>query len=122
MILASFWLYVLALGVFLALNALDVHSTWLVVTHSSLRSERNPIARWLQKRLGPLAGLLALKGVIVLILPLIILWWDDAPTEMTLILLVADLAYGIVVANNYRIYRRLRARRTEFAGHRGTPC
>ncbi|MCD4828536.1 MAG: DUF5658 family protein [Candidatus Cloacimonetes bacterium] len=114
--LAGFWLYVASLSVFLALNALDVHSTWLVVKYSSIRSERNPLARMLLRKLGPLWGLLALKGVILLILPLIVLWWDDAPTQMTLILLAADIAYALVVANNYRIYRRLRRQRSNFTG------
>ncbi len=114
--LTSLWLYLVALGLFLALNVLDVHSTWLVVTWSSIHSERNPIARWLLKKLGVLPGLLALKGVILLILPLILLWHDDAPLEITLVLLLSDAAYALVVANNYRIHRRLR-RRANFAGH-----
>jgi len=115
--LASLWLYIAALTVFLLLNALDVHSTWLVVTHSSTRSERNPLARFLLRKLGALRGLLALKGVIILVLPLVIIWWDDAPMHINLILLGADLAYGLVVGNNYRIYRRILARRRDFAGH-----
>ncbi len=105
--LKSFFLFISALIFFLFLNVLDGHSTYLVVRRSSLRSERNPFARWVFSKLGLLKGIFALKGIIVLLLPLMFWVYKEEPKDINLVLIVANTAYSAVVINNYRNFLKI---------------
>jgi hypothetical protein len=92
---------------FTILNVMDGHSTFLVVSNSNLRSERNPFARFLFRKLGLKTGIITLKSFSILIIPLAYIFIKDLRSELTFVLLVANAFYIVVVWNNYRNYRRI---------------
>jgi hypothetical protein len=96
--------------IFILLNVLDAHGTYLVVSHSSYRSERNPIARFLFRRLGLVPGILVLKSIIAVVIFLIIRYYNLLKTEILIILSIANVAYSIIVTKNYKHYRKLKQR------------
>ncbi len=103
--------FLLLLLIFVTLNILDIHSTFLVVMNSSTRSERNPVARFLLKKLGVKRGLVTLKLLLIPILALIVWWYPQARREIVGVLLISNTLYLLVVGNNYRIFRRIQRRR-----------
>lgn len=104
--LCSAWFFWMLSGILLLLNGLDVHSTLRVVRTTSVRSERNPLARWLMKKLGVMWGLLILKTAVLFALPLLHQLRKDEPVSSVLVVGVADLFYLWVVVNNYRVWKR----------------
>ncbi len=104
-------IFLLLLFVFIALNILDVHSTFLVVSNTSTRSERNPVARFLLRKLGVKRGLVTLKLLLIPILALMVWYYPQARKEIVGVLLLSNFLYLLVVANNYRIHRRIQRRR-----------
>ena len=109
--LSSLWLGI-ALGIiFLLLNVLDAHSTWLVIKPDFYHRERNPIARWVFKKLGALRGIVVFKVVLVCFLLAVIVLGDiwDSLTH-NIVFLVADIIFLAVVINNYLVWRRIRRR------------
>ncbi len=110
-IVFSLPVFILLLFVFITLNILDIHSTFLVVINSSTRSERNPIARFLLKKLGVKRGLVTLKLLLLPILALMVWYYPEARREIVGVLLISNFLYLLVVGNNYRIFRRIRRRR-----------
>jgi hypothetical protein len=100
------------LFVFVILNVLDGHSTWLVVQPDHYRREKNPFARFIMKKLGLIPGIITLK--LLLLIPLALVTMDYFKDDMKGYILVfsgADLLYSLVVSNNYRIYRKMRKRK-----------
>ncbi len=100
-------------AVFLIENILDAHSTYLVVNNTSLRSEKNPIARILFKTFGIIKGMIILKSIIVIVLILIFFVYPLTNHELHIILSISILVYLAVVLNNYRIYFRLKKHRID---------
>lgn len=84
----------------LVLTALDAHSTWLCLARKR-GTEANPVLAWLIDQLGTVAGLLAYKA------PLAVLLWQGfagrTEPEALAALVVLCVLYAVVVANNYRI-------------------
>ncbi|MGC9337649.1 MAG: DUF5658 family protein [Candidatus Cloacimonadia bacterium] len=96
--------------IFIFINILDAHATYHVVSHSSYRSEHNPIARFLFKRLGLVPGILVLKSIIIVVIFLIVKYYIFLRTEILIILVIANVVYGIIVKKNYQHYRKLKQR------------
>lgn len=93
-------------AIFLALNALDGHSTYLVIRPAYYQRERNPIARFIFRKLRVPAGIIIFKAVILaIVIPAIAYYaaWDAF--TINIVLIVADLLFLWVVHHNYRIYR-----------------
>lgn len=102
----SFYLFIFFLILFLILNILDGHSTYLVVSKTSLKSEKNPIARWIFKKLGLLKGIFFLKFISLVLTILIFLNYKLIKDEINIILAAGNLFYLFVVINNYRNYKK----------------
>lgn len=95
--------------VFIILNILDGHSTFLVLKPHHYHREKNPVARWIFKKLGIPRGIIIFKTLLLVVLILAISYyaaWDALTINVTL--LVADLVFLLVVLHNYRVYRRMR--------------
>jgi hypothetical protein len=100
------------LALFILLNFLDIDSTYRVVSRLGLHAEKNPLARWIFRKLGLRPGLYALKGVLFVLIPFIIGEYPEAKTELIWALALTDALYVWVVTNNYRIWWRIRRRET----------
>jgi len=94
--------------IFLALNALDGHSTWLVVKPKHFSRERNPVARWAFRKLGVPHGIFLFKALVFAIVIPAGGWYagHDKGT-LSVLLIAANLLFGFVVAHNYRLARRM---------------
>ena len=94
---------------FLILNVLDGHSTWLVLKPNHYRRERNPVARWIFRKLGLPRGIVIFKAVLLAILGAAFFVYARADAfVLNVLLLVANTVFLIVVIHNYRISRRIR--------------
>jgi uncharacterized membrane protein len=94
---------------FVLLNILDGHSTYLVLKPNHYNREKNPIARWIFKKFGVLKGILLLKGV--LLTALIYLMFTeklDEPHFLNILLIVMNLFFAWVVVHNYRVYQKVK--------------
>ncbi len=101
-------LSIFLLVVFLILNILDAHSTWLVLKPDHYYREKNIIARFFFRKLGLFRGIVFFKSFLLLFLALIIKFFL-LPEYLTLNVSIAigNSIFLIVVLNNYRIFRRL---------------
>lgn len=96
-------------SVFVLLNVLDGHSTWLVLKPNHYRRERNPVARWIFRKLGLPRGIVIFKAVLLAILAAAFYIYASADAfVLNIVLLVANAVFLAVVIHNYRISRRLR--------------
>ena len=97
---------------FAVLNVLDAHSTWMVLRPHYYSRERNPIARWIFRKLGPVRGIVVFKSVLLLFLATCIGFYAayDAFT-ISIVMLGANLVFFVVVYHNYRMARRVRSSR-----------
>lgn len=108
LILHSTPLLIFSSVVFTILNILDAHSTWLVIRPNHYERERNPIARWIFKKLGLPRGIILFKiAIFAILIPAGALYATWEPLTLNIVLIVANLIFGLVVWNNYRIHRRL---------------
>jgi hypothetical protein len=95
-------------SLFLILNILDAHSTWLVLRPDNYHRERNPIARWVFKKLMLPMGIVFFKASILGPLSIFIMyWWNEAFT-INLALLIGNLLYLYVVIHNYKVQKGYR--------------
>jgi hypothetical protein len=92
---------------FVLLNVLDGHSTFLVVSNAGLRSERNPIARFFFRKMGLKTGIVTLKSLSSLIIIIAYIFITDVRHELSIVLCFANAFYVLVVINNYRNYRKI---------------
>ncbi len=107
-LLSSNILCLLLSCIFLVLNILDGHSTYLVIRPHHYAREKNPVARWVFRKLGIPRGIIIFKTILLVILiPAISYYaaWDAFTINITL--LVADLLFLLVVLHNYRVHRRM---------------
>jgi len=99
-------------AIFILLNILDGHSTWKVLRPDHFRRERNPVARWIFRKLGLPRGIVVFKVVLLAILTAAIAVYASYETFLlNIILLVADIVFLLVVLHNYRVSRRLEQRK-----------
>lgn len=103
------WLSLFLLIVFFLLNLLDAHSTWLVVKPYHYSRERNIFARYFFKKFGIIKGIVFFKLILLLIFSMIIIFYVlPEYLSLNISVLIGNLIFLIVVANNYRIYRKLK--------------
>ncbi|MFH2074789.1 MAG: DUF5658 family protein [Pseudomonadota bacterium] len=94
-------------GVFVLLNIADVWTTVKVLRGAG--RELNPVARWFIERLGIEGGLVILKLVLVLA----VIWglnavlWCFGLVYVLLALGVLCAVYVVVVAHNFRTWKRI---------------
>ena len=102
-------------AVFIILNVLDGHSTYLVIRPDCYHRERNPLARFIFRKLKVPAGIIIFKTVILaIVIPVIAYYaaWDAF--TINVVMLVADLLFLWVVRHNYRIYQMQISRLAEW--------
>lgn len=103
---ALFWSL---LGLFVLLNGLDGHSTYLVLRPDHYKRERNPIARLFFRMIGIPKGIIIFKVVLLAILiPTMIFYARDDAFTINIILLVSNVVFALVVRHNYRLYKKIK--------------
>lgn len=113
LILHSIPLLVISALIFIILNILDAHSTWLVIRPNHYRREKNPVARWVFKKLGLPRGIIIFKiAIFAILIPAGVYYAVLEPLTLNIVLIVANIVFGLVVHNNYLIYRRMTRRVT----------
>ncbi len=104
-ILMNHTLLIIQCSLFLLLNFLDGHSTWLVLRPDNYHRERNPIARWVFKKLRLPRAIPIFKLILLSLLGIVIgNWWKEALT-LNIALGIGNILFIIVVWHNYRVYR-----------------
>ena len=99
-------------GIFVALNILDGHSTWKVIQPNHFHRERNPLARWIFRKLGLPRGIVVFKAGLLLILGGAFTYYAKKDTRtLNVTLGVANLVFLAVVMHNYKVYQTIKARR-----------
>jgi hypothetical protein len=97
--------------IFILLNVLDAHSTWSVLKPNHYRRERNPVARWIFRKLGLPKGIIIFKTVLLLFLGVVIAWYASyEPLLLNIVLFVANLVFLLVVIHNYNVCRKMGVR------------
>lgn len=95
------------LGLFILLNLLDAHSTYIVMRPFYFEREKNPIARWVFRKMGIPRGIIIFKALLLAILiPAMGFYAGNDLFTINIVLIVANTVFALVVGNNYRIYRR----------------
>jgi len=100
-------LFYLMIVIFVLLNVLDAHSTLKVISRTSYKNERNPVARLLFKLLGPLSGVIILKLIIIPVIFLMFYLFTFGTYDMNIVLVIANVFYLAVVFHNYNVVRRI---------------
>jgi hypothetical protein len=96
-------------GCFVVLNILDGHSTYQVLKPYHYQRERNPIARWIFRKLSIPNGIIIFKAVLLAILiPAMAYYAAHDPFTINIVLLVSNILFLIVVMHNYKVYRKVR--------------
>lgn len=96
------------LGIFILLNLLDAHSTYIVMRPHHFGRERNPIARWIFRKLGIPRGIIIFKTLLLaLLIPAMGFYAGNDLFTINIVLIVGNIVFALVVWNNYRIYRKL---------------
>lgn len=107
------WLHSLPLMIalallFLVLNVLDGHSTWLVIMPHHFGRERNPVARWAFRKLGVPHGIFLFKALVfAIVIPAGGYYAAYDVGTLSVLLIVADLLFLYVAVHNYRLARRM---------------
>jgi hypothetical protein len=104
--------FIIILLVFLILNYLDAVSTLKVIKLGTYSNERNPIARYFIKRYGAFKGILYIKLVVILLIPLIIYAFVLSQRDTVYTLILIDLVYLFVVVNNFKIAEKMKKQRS----------
>lgn len=108
LVLSQLPLLIVLFVIFVLLNVLDGHSTWLVLKPDHYHRERNPVARWIFRKLGLPRGIVIFKLVLLLILAAAFAWYAAYDTlVLNIILLVANTVFLLVVLHNYRVSRKV---------------
>ncbi len=104
-------LLVILFLIFILLNVLDGHSTWMVLRPDHYHRERNPVARWVFRKLGLPRGIFIFKFVLLLIVGCASAYYAAYDTlTLNIILSVANLVFFFVVRHNYRVFRKMHKR------------
>lgn len=91
---------------FIILNVFDGHTTWLVMKPDHYDRERNPIARFVFKKLKAPASIIFFKAFLLSGLGLFIIhWWKESLT-LNIALLIGNLLYIFVVRHNFRVHKK----------------
>jgi hypothetical protein len=102
---ALFWSL---LSLFLLLNVLDGHSTYLVMRPNHYRRERNPVARFFFRKLGIPNGIIIFKAVLLAILmPAMGFYAGNDLYTINIVLLIFNVIFALVVIHNYHLYKKI---------------
>ena len=94
--------------VFIILNVLDGLSTWLVMKPNHFERERNPIARWIFRKLKMPGGIILFKSLLLGLMGVYFSrWWNEKLTLNTG-LLIGNLLFFYVVLHNFKVYGKFR--------------
>ncbi len=105
-------LYWVLLGVFCTLNLLDGHSTYQVLKPYYYHRERNPVARWVFRRMGLPQGIVVFKAIILgMLIPAMSYYAAHDPFTINIVLVVSGVVFTLVVLHNYRVYNRIKEER-----------
>ena len=107
-ILLSHWSVTLILTlIFLCLNVLDGHSTYLVLKPDHYERERNPVARWMFRKLKIPQGIIIFKTFLLSLLVVCIGYYAayDALT-INLAIGVGNILFILVLRHNYRVWHK----------------
>ena len=96
------------IAVFIILNILDAHSTLKVIAITSYRSEKNPVARFLFKLIGPLAGVIVLKSILIPVIFLMFYYFSFQRKDITIVLSIASILYLLIVIHNYSVVKKIK--------------
>jgi hypothetical protein len=111
MILNSYLLSQVLAVIFVILNVLDGHSTYIVLRPNHFARERNPVAKWVFKKLGILRGIIIWKALLLSVLMyLMFTEYLTEPYFLNILLITANIFFTWVVIHNYRVYRKLRTK------------
>ncbi|MDZ4182962.1 MAG: hypothetical protein U1B83_08805, partial [Candidatus Cloacimonadaceae bacterium] len=77
---------------------------------SFYRRERNPVARYIFTKLGIPRGIIIFKATLLALLaPAIGFYAGHEVLTVSIVMLVADILFLLVVIHNYRVWRRINA-------------
>jgi hypothetical protein len=113
------WLLALQCCIFLLLNILDGHSTWLVVRPDHYERERNPIARWVFRKLRLPRAIPLFKAFLLLMLALVIWYWQSDKATLNIALSIGNVLFVIVVWHNYKVHKLISKRSRNIIHHSG---
>ncbi len=100
--------------IFLVLNILDGHSTWKVVKPDHYYREKNPIARWVLRKLGALRGIIVFKSLLLLFLGTVVaIYGRKMIRSLNVVFGVANLVFLGVVINNYLVHKKINSTRSK---------
>jgi hypothetical protein len=101
-------LFGILIVLYIILNVLDGYTTYKVISRTSYHNERNPIARFIFKKIGVIGGVIAIKSLMIPIIALMIYYYSFKNYTMNLILVFADVLYSYAVINNFNVYKRVK--------------
>jgi hypothetical protein len=91
---------------FLILNVMDGYTTWLVMKPDHYERERNPVARWVFRKLHAPVSIIFFKVLVLgFLADFIAYWWQEALT-INIALLIGNLLFLFVVPHNMRVHYR----------------
>lgn len=97
------------LFLFIIVNILDAHSTFMVLRPHYYERERNPIARWVFRKLGIPSGIIIFKvALLSILIPAMAFYAGNDLLTINIVLVVSNLVFALVVNNNYLVYRKIR--------------
>ncbi len=105
--MSSETLFYIMVVLFVLLNIFDGHSTYKVIKKTSVENEKNPVARFIFRIIGPIAGIIILKSILVPIVFLMFYYFSFRRLEMNIILILANFFYLSVVIHNYNVVKKL---------------
>ncbi len=100
-------LFLFMVAIFIILNIFDAHSTYKVISKTNISNEKNPVARFIFKIIGPVAGIIILKSILIPIVFLMFYYFSFRRIEMNIILIFANFFYLSVVIHNYNVVKKL---------------
>jgi len=106
---ALFWAL---LALFILVNILDGHSTYLVLKPHYYERERNPVARWAFRKLGLPRGIIIFKVLLLaLLIPAMAFYGGNDLFTINIVLIVSNVVFVFVVRHNYRVHKKIRGLR-----------
>lgn len=101
---------VFALLILLAiLNIIDAILTWKVIKLGSIRNERNPLARWIFKKIGPIPGMIILKGIALIIIAYVIICYKKFLPDIHSFAIILNAFYLYIVINNIIVLKKMKS-------------
>lgn len=90
------------------LNIIDAILTWKVIKLGSIRNEQNPLARWIFKKVGPVPGMIILKGIALIIIGYVSIFYKKFLPDIHSFAVLLNAFYLYIVINNIRVLKKMR--------------